>query len=83
MLFIIEDGGVILNVFFGLVRFCFLGYSVYGMVKGVIEVMSCYLVVELGDCKIRVNILVLGVIEIDFSGGYVCDNSEVNNVIVF
>ena len=78
---IIEDGGAILNVSSGLARFCFPGYSAYGMAKGAIEVMSRYLAAELGARKIRVNTLAPGAIETDFSGGYVRDNSEVNNAI--
>tara|TARA_Y100000814_G_scaffold125496_1_gene90538 strand:+ start:294 stop:1049 length:756 start_codon:yes stop_codon:yes gene_type:complete len=78
---IIEDGGAILNISSGLARFCFPGYSAYGMAKGAIEVMSRYLAAELGARKIRVNTLAPGAIETDFSGGYVRDNSEVNNAI--
>mgnify|MGYP001258772412 FL=1 len=78
---IVEDGGAILNISSGLARFCFPGYSAYGMAKGAIEVMSRYLAAELGARKIRVNTLAPGAIETDFSGGYVRDNSEVNNAI--
>ena len=51
------------------------------MAKGAIEVMSRYLAAELWARKIRVNTLAPGAIETDFSGGYVRDNSEVNNAI--
>lgn len=56
-------------------RFCFPGYSAYGMAKGAIGVISRYLAAELGARKIRVNTLAPGAIETDFSGGYVRDNS--------
>lgn len=46
------------------------------------EVLICYQVKELGGWGILVNIIVLGVIEIDFGGGEVCDNVEVNWYIV-
>lgn len=74
LLLLIVDGGCIFNVFSGLVCFLLLGSLVYVMMKGGVEVFICYLVKELGECGISVNMLVLGVIEIDFGGGCVCDN---------
>ena len=67
---IIEEGGAILNISSGLARFCFPGYSAYGMAKGAVEVMSRYLAAELGDHNIRVNTLAPGAIETDFGGGW-------------
>ena len=78
---IIEEGGAILNISSGLARFCFPGYSAYGMAKGAVEVMSRYLAAELGDRNIRVNTLAPGAIETDFGGGYIRDNSEVNKAV--
>ena len=78
---VIADGGAILNVSSGLSRFCFPGYSAYGMAKGAVEVMTRYMAKELGPRKIRVNTLAPGAIETDFHGGEVRDNQALNQAI--
>ncbi|BBO26578.1 short-chain dehydrogenase [Alteromonas sp. I4] len=78
---VIADGGAILNVSSGLSRFCFPGYSAYGMAKGAVEVMTRYMAKELGERKIRVNTLAPGAIETDFRGGEVRDNQALNQAI--
>ena len=78
---VIADGGAILNVSSGLSRFCFPGYSAYGMAKGAVEVMTRYMAKELGPRKIRVNTLAPGAIETDFRGGEVRDNQALNQAI--
>ena len=78
---VIADGGAILNVSSGLSRFCFPGYSAYGMAKGAVEVMTRYIAKELGPRKIRVNTLAPGAIETDFRGGEVRDNKAINQAI--
>lgn len=75
---IVEDGGRILNVSSGFVRFTLPGYSVYAAVKAAIEVLTRYLAVELGSRQIRVNAIAPGAIATDFGGGAVRDNKEVN-----
>lgn len=77
----IADGGAILNVSSGLSRFCFPGYSAYGMAKGAVEVMTRYMAKELGPRNIRVNTLAPGAIETDFRGGEVRDNQALNQAI--
>lgn len=78
---VIADGGAILNVSSGLSRFCFPGYSAYGMAKGAVEVMTRYMAKELGPRKIRVNTLAPGAIETDFRGGEIRDNQALNQAI--
>lgn len=78
---VIADGGAILNVSSGLSRFCFPGYSAYGMAKGAVEVMTRYMAKELGERKIRVNTLAPSAIETDFRGGEVRDNQALNQAI--
>ncbi|TPV56862.1 SDR family oxidoreductase [Aestuariibacter sp. GS-14] len=78
---VIANGGAILNVSSGLSRFCFPGYSAYGMAKGAVEVMTRYMAKELGPRKIRVNTLAPGAIETDFRGGEVRDNHGLNQAI--
>lgn len=78
---LIVDGGRIINISSGLTRFSFPGNSVYGAVKGAIEVLTRYLAVELGSRGIVVNTVAPGAIATDFGGGTVRDNEEVNRMI--
>ncbi|EJT01999.1 SDR family oxidoreductase [Rhizobium sp. CCGE 510] len=75
---LIEDGGRILNVSSGFVRFTMAGYSLYAAAKAAVEVLTRYMAVELGARRIRVNAIAPGAIETDFGGGAVRDNHDVN-----
>ncbi|EJC76018.1 SDR family NAD(P)-dependent oxidoreductase [Rhizobium hidalgonense] len=75
---LIADGGRILNVSSGFVRFTLPGYSLYAAMKAAVEVLSRYLAVELGERRIRVNAIAPGAIATDFGGGAVRDNEGVN-----
>lgn len=75
---LIEDGGRILNVSSGFVRFTLPGYSIYGAMKAAVEVLTRFMAVELGVRKIRVNAIAPGAIATDFGGGAVRDNRDVN-----
>jgi NAD(P)-dependent dehydrogenase (short-subunit alcohol dehydrogenase family) len=77
----INDGGGIVNISTGLTRFAFAGYSAYASMKGAIETLTKYQAKELGDRKIRVNVVAPGAIETDFGGGVVRDNTDLNNHI--
>jgi NAD(P)-dependent dehydrogenase (short-subunit alcohol dehydrogenase family) len=74
----INDGGGIINISSGLARLTFPGSSVYASMKGAVEVLTRYLAKELGERKIRVNIVAPGAIETDFGGGRTRDNKEIN-----
>ena len=74
----INDGGGIINISSGLARLTFHGSSVYASMKGAVEVLTRYLAKELGERKIRVNIVAPGAIETDFGGGRTRDNKEIN-----
>lgn len=74
----IADGGRILNISSGLVRFALPGYATYAAMKGAIEVLTRYQAKELGARGITVNVLAPGAIETDFGGGAVRDNAELN-----
>ncbi|MGL3822272.1 SDR family NAD(P)-dependent oxidoreductase [Sphingopyxis sp. R3-92] len=74
----IEDGGRILNVSSGFVRFTLPGYSLYAAMKAAVEVLTRYIAVELGAREIRVNAIAPGAIATDFGGGAVRDNDDVN-----
>jgi len=75
---LVQDGGRVLNVSSGFVRFTLPGYSVYAAVKGALEVMTRYMALELGSRQIRVNAIAPGAIATDFGGGAVRDNKDVN-----
>ncbi len=75
---LMEDGGRILNVSSGFVRFTLPGYSLYAAVKAALEVLTRYMAVELGSRQIRVNAIAPGAIATDFGGGAVRDNKDVN-----
>lgn len=75
---LMADGGRILNVSSGFVRFTLPGYSIYAAVKAAVEVLTRYMAVELGSRQIRVNAIAPGAIATDFGGGAVRDNQDVN-----
>ncbi|HET8913934.1 MAG TPA: SDR family oxidoreductase [Ktedonobacteraceae bacterium] len=78
---LIADGGRIVNLSSGLARFSNPGMSVYGSLKGAIEVLTRYMAVELGPRRISVNVVAPGAIATDFGGGLVRDNEVVNKQI--
>jgi NAD(P)-dependent dehydrogenase (short-subunit alcohol dehydrogenase family) len=74
----INDGGGIINISSGLARLTFPGSSVYASMKAAVETLTRNLAKELGERKIRVNIVAPGAIETDFGGGRTRDNKEIN-----
>jgi NAD(P)-dependent dehydrogenase (short-subunit alcohol dehydrogenase family) len=75
------NGGRIVNMSSGLSRFSSPGYSVYGAVKGAMEVLTRYMAVELGSRGIAVNTVAPGPIATDFGGGVVRDNKELHQLL--
>jgi NAD(P)-dependent dehydrogenase (short-subunit alcohol dehydrogenase family) len=78
---VMNDGGGIVNISTGLTRFSFPGYSAYASMKGAMEKLTKYQAKELGERKIRVNIVAPGAIETDFGGGVIRDNEQLNQQI--
>ncbi len=78
---LIADGGRIVNLSTGLVRFAMPGYAAYAAMKGAVEVLTRYLAKELGGRGIAVNTIAPGAIETDFGGGHVRDNVQLNAFI--
>ena len=78
---LMNDGGGIVNVSSGLARFAMPGSSAYGAAKGAVEVFTRYLAKELGDRRIRANVVAPGAIATDFGGGHVRDNEDVNRMV--
>jgi NAD(P)-dependent dehydrogenase (short-subunit alcohol dehydrogenase family) len=75
---LIEDGGRILNVSSGFVRFTLPGYSLYAAAKAAVEALTRFMAVELGARRIRVNAIAPGAIATDFGGGAIRDNDDIN-----
>ena len=78
---ILNDGGGIVNVSTGLTRFALNGFSAYAAMKSAIETLTKYQAKELGERKIRSNVIAPGAIETDFGGGAVRDNEKMNSFI--
>ena len=66
---ILNDGGGIINISSGLTRFSFPGMSAYATMKGAVEVFTRYLAKELGERRIKANVVAPGAIATDFAGG--------------
>lgn len=75
---LIADGGQVLNLSSGLARFTLPGFAVYGSAKSAVETLTRYMAKELGERRIRVNVLAPGAIATDFGGGQVRDNADTN-----
>ncbi|WP_394972336.1 SDR family NAD(P)-dependent oxidoreductase [uncultured Croceitalea sp.] len=78
---LLNDGGGIVNISTGLTRFSLNGFSAYASMKGAIEILTKYQAKELGERKIRANVIAPGAIETDFGGGVVRNNENMNKVI--
>lgn len=78
---LINDGGSIVNISSGVVRFVNPNSTPYAALKGAIDVFSRYLAYDLGPRSINVNAVAPGAIATDFSGGMVRDNPEINKAI--
>ena len=77
----LNDGGGIVNVSSGLARFSYPGSAAYAAAKGATEVFTRYLALELGDRRIRANVVAPGAIATDFGGGRVRDDEQLNRGI--
>lgn len=77
----LNNGGGIINISSGLTRITMPGSSVYASMKTAVETLSRYMAKELGERKIRVNVVAPGAIATDFGGGRVRDNKELNEQI--
>ncbi|MEZ4951041.1 MAG: SDR family oxidoreductase [Saprospiraceae bacterium] len=78
---LLNDGGGIVNISSGLARFSFPYCSAYASMKGGVEVLTRYLAKELGERKIRANIVAPGAIATEFGGGENKNNEQKRNII--
>ncbi len=76
-----NDGGSIVNISTGTTRFCIPGYSVYGAMKGAIEVFTKYLAKELGTRGIRANVVAPGPVETDFNNAAIRNNPQMKGFL--
>lgn len=74
------NGGIV-NVSSGLTRFATPGFAAYAALKGAMETLTKYQAKELGERRIRANIVAPGAIETDIMGGVVRDNAEMNQYL--
>jgi NAD(P)-dependent dehydrogenase (short-subunit alcohol dehydrogenase family) len=81
MLPLINDGGGIVNISSGLTRVSMPGSSIYGSLKGAVEVFTRYLAKELGVRKIRANVVAPGAILTDFGGGHLRSNEQLQQMV--
>ncbi|TVT37338.1 SDR family oxidoreductase [Hymenobacter setariae] len=70
---LLNDGGRIINISSVSARSSYSGFSVYGSVKGAVEVFTRYLAVELGPRGIAANVVAPGAV---FGGGAMPDSPE-------
>jgi NAD(P)-dependent dehydrogenase (short-subunit alcohol dehydrogenase family) len=70
----INDGGRIINISSGSLRYCVPGYSIYASMKGAIETFTRYLAKEIGPRKITANVVAPGPIETDFNNAAIRNN---------
>jgi len=71
---LMNPGGGIVNISSGTTRFSNPGYSVYGSMKGAIEVLTRYWAKELGSKGLRSNVVAPGPVETDFNNAAIRSN---------
>lgn len=64
---LLNDGGRIINISSGSVRFAVPGYAIYASAKSAVETFTKYLSKEVGSRGITVNVVAPGAIETDFN----------------
>ncbi len=80
-LFIMNDGGSVINISSGTTRFCVPGYSVYSSLKGAVEVFTKYIAKEYGNRGIRSNIVAPGPVETDFNNAAIRSNPQMKSFL--
>jgi NAD(P)-dependent dehydrogenase (short-subunit alcohol dehydrogenase family) len=82
LLGLIADGGAVVNFSSGVTRVVTPERSVYGSVKGAVEVLTRYQAQELGGRGIRVNTIAPGPVATDFSGGVLRETPALQATII-
>jgi NAD(P)-dependent dehydrogenase (short-subunit alcohol dehydrogenase family) len=81
LLSLINDGGGIVNVSSALTRISVPKSSVYASLKGATEIFTRYLAKELGERKIRANVVAPGAIMTDFGGGHLRGDEQLQQFV--
>ncbi len=79
---LMANGGRIINISSTLTRFSYPAYSVYGAVKGAVDVLTRYMALEFGSRGITVNAVAPSGVETDFAGGVMRNNEEVRQYTI-
>lgn len=77
----IADYGSIINLSSALTRVTAEGSSVYGAMKGAVEILTKYWAKELGNRKIKVNTLAPGPTNTDFGGGVMKTDESIRDYL--
>ncbi|WP_183575772.1 SDR family NAD(P)-dependent oxidoreductase [Mucilaginibacter sp. X5P1] len=78
---LINDGGGIVNISSGLTRVTVPGSSVYASLKTAVETFTKYLAKELGERKIRANVVAPGAIMTDFGNAHLRSDEQLQKMV--
>ncbi len=78
---LINDGGGIVNISSGLTRVTVPGSSVYASLKTAVETFTKYLAKELGERKIRTNVVAPGAIMTDFGNAHLRSDEQLQKMV--
>lgn len=77
----VTDNGSIINLSSALTRITAEGNSVYGAMKGAVEILTKYWAKELGNRKIKVNTIAPGPTVTDFGGGVMKADASIRDYL--
>lgn len=78
---LMNDGGGIVNISSALTRISVPASSVYASMKGAMEIFTRYLAKELGERRIRANVVAPGAIMTDFGNGHLRGSEQLQQFI--
>ncbi|SDT67626.1 NAD(P)-dependent dehydrogenase, short-chain alcohol dehydrogenase family [Mucilaginibacter mallensis] len=78
---LINDGGGIVNISSGLTRVTVPGSSVYASLKTAVETFTKYLAKELGERKIRANVVAPGAVMTDFGNAHLRSDEQLQKMV--
>ena len=78
---LLNDGGGIVNISSGLTRVAVPGSSIYASLKAAVETFTKYLARELGERKIRANVVAPGAVMTDFGNGHLRSDEGLQKMV--